>query len=132
LRSESRKVAGFIEPCLGATLTLLRVFVGCGSRPCNDRRTEQPEAYDNHKSAPGAMVRRTGYTEEPGNRKRQATTGSARLVFYGIARKHSPAEARGDGVVYLDQDDGSDRPVWVDETQSGAAGVEGLRDHNTA
>lgn len=58
--------------------------------------------------------------------------GSARLVFYGFARKQSPAIARGDGVVYLDQDDGSDRTVWVDETQGGAAGVEGLRDDNAA
>jgi hypothetical protein len=49
-----------------------------------------------------------------------------------VAREQSPAEARGDGVVYLNEDDGGDCIVCVDEAEGGAAGVEGLRYDDTA
>jgi len=49
-----------------------------------------------------------------------------------VAEEKSPAKARGDGVVYLDEDYRGDGPIGVDEAECGAGGVEGLRDYDAA
>ncbi len=54
------------------------------------------------------------------------------LIRGRFSRKQSPAEAGGDGVVQLDEDDGGDRPVCIQEAEGGAGGVERLGDDDAA
>ncbi len=54
------------------------------------------------------------------------------LPRWGTPRKQSPAELRRYGVVYLDQNDGGDAVIRVDEAKSSAGGVERLRDDDAA
>jgi len=53
-------------------------------------------------------------------------------VFRRFPGEQSPAEAGGDGVVYLDEDYRGDAVVGVEEAEGGAGGVEGLGDYDAA
>src|SRR3984893_18553536 len=68
-----------------------------------------------------------------GGRFRRQLRGVESLLFAsGSSRKQSPAEAWGDGVVYLYENNRCDAVVGVVKAERGAGGVEGLRDHDAA